>query len=292
MSAHTMEEIYISTERGKIWTEIYGAEKIGVPLLVIHGGPGFKSMPQVVSELASERPVIFYDQHGCGLSQRSLSSEEYTVSYYVKELDEVIVKLGLHCVNLMGHSWGAMLAAEYFLRKKPKNVRSIIFSGPLLSVPMWEADQRKYIKRLPNKDQKIIEDAELRNFYEESGYQEVMMKYYCRHICRLDPWPEYLVNALGKMNQEIYLSMWGPSEFTTTGSLKGADLLPRLHEITVPALLICGEHDEASPETILKYRDALALGEVAVIPDASHCHHIEKPEIFLAVVRDFLKRCG
>ena len=66
--------------------------------------------------------------------------------------------------------------------------------------------------------------------------------------------------------------MWGPSEFTTTGSLKGADLLPRLHEITVPALLICGEHDEASPETILKYRDALAQGEVAVIPDASHCH--------------------
>lgn len=219
MSAHTMEEIYISTERGKIWTEIYGAEKIGVPLLVIHGGPGFKSMPQVVSELASERPVIFYDQHGCGLSQRSLSSEEYTVSYYVKELEEVIEKLGLHCVNLMGHSWGAMLAAEYFLRKKPKNVRSIIFSGPLLSVAMWEADQRKYISELSCDDQRTIEEAELTKNFEDSRYMEVMMKYYSLHVCRLDPWPDHFVRALDDMNQDIYLSMWGPSEFTTTGTL-------------------------------------------------------------------------
>ena len=292
MSSYTREEKYISTEKGKVWTETYSAEKSGVPFLVLHGGPGFKSMPQTVSDLASDRPVIFYDQHGCGRSERSISSEEYTVSYYVKELGEVIEKLGLHSVNLMGHSWGAMLAAEYFLREKPEKVRSIIFSGPLLSVPMWEADQRKNIKGLPEEDQKIIEDAEFRNVYEESSYQEVMMKYYSRHICRLDPWPQYLVNALGEMNQEIYLSMWGPSEFTTTGNLKGADLLPRLHEVTVPALLICGEHDEASPETILKYRDALASGEAAVIPDASHCHHIEKPAIFLSVVRDFLKRCG
>ncbi|NCB44793.1 MAG: alpha/beta fold hydrolase [Clostridia bacterium] len=292
MSVRTGEEKFITTERGKIWTETYGPEKSGVPLLVLHGGPGFMSMPQTISELASERPVIFYDQHGCGRSESSLISEEYTVSNYVKELGEIIEKLGLNCLNLMGHSWGAMLAAEYFLRDKPKNVRSIIFSGPLLSVPMWEADQRKYIKELPERDQKIIEEAELRNGFEDASYQEVMMKYYCRHVCRLDPWPEELVNALGEMNREIYLSMWGPSEFTTTGSLKGANLLPRLHEITVPALLICGEHDEASPETILKYRDALDRGEAAVIPDASHCHHIEKPEIFLAVVRDFLKRCG
>lgn len=292
MSAHMREEGYVLTESGEIWTETYGAKKNGVPLLVLHGGPGFKSMPQTVMDLASERPVIFYDQHGCGRSAGNHVSKDYTAESYVKELAEVIDGLRLQSVNLMGHSWGAMLAAEYALRKGQEKIRSIILSGPLLSVPMWEADQRRYIAELPAGDQKIIEDAEIRNIYDENSYQKVMMKYYSLHVCRLDPWPEYLLKALGGMNQDIYLSMWGPSEFTTTGSLKGADLVPHLHKIKVPVLLICGEYDEASPETVLKYRKTIAKGELSVIPDASHCHHIEKPEIFLAVVNDYLKRCG
>ena len=286
------KERYNMTEKGKIWTETYGDDMPGTPLLVLHGGPGFKSMPQTVSELASERPVIFYDQHGCGRSESMLISEEYSVFNYVKELEDVIEKLGLKYLNLMGHSWGAMLAAEYLIKEKPDNVRSVIFSAPLLSVPMWEEDQRKYISELSCDDQRTIEEAELTKNFEDSRYMEVMMKYYSLHVCRLDPWPDHFVRALDDMNQDIYLSMWGPSEFTTTGTLKGADLLPLLPQISIPALLICGEHDEASPKTVFRYRDALCRGEAAVIPDASHCHHIEKPEIFLAVVRDFLNRCG
>ncbi|NCC92604.1 MAG: hypothetical protein EOM10_04880 [Opitutae bacterium] len=82
----------------------------------------------------------------------------------------------------------------------------------------------------------------------------------------------------------------GASEFTTTGTLKDTDLTPRLPEIRIPVLLTGGEHDEASPDTLLSFRDALPKGEVAVLPNASHMHHLEQPDLFLAVVRDFLKR--
>jgi pimeloyl-ACP methyl ester carboxylesterase len=75
-----------------------------------------------------------------------------------------------------------------------------------------------------------------------------------------------------------------------TGSLKGADLLPRLGEIEAPVLLVGGEHDEAAPDTLMAYRDALPRGEMAVLPNASHCHHLEQPGLFLAIVREFLRR--
>lgn len=92
------------------------------------------------------------------------------------------------------------------------------------------------------------------------------------------------------MNMDVYTAMWGPSEFTTSGTLKDADLLPHLAEIKQPTLLICGEHDEAAPITVQAYRDALSNGEMAVIANASRFHHLEQPEIFRAMVREFLAR--
>jgi proline iminopeptidase len=284
-----MQARYIDTDYGRIWYAVCGEEKPGIPLLVVHGGPGFLSLPQEISELADERPVIFYDQLGCGRSERTNAKTDVTVDHYVDELAAVRGQLGLTHVHLMGQSWGAMLIAEYMLRHHPEGVHSLILSGPLLSTPMWEQDQRRYLAGLPPESQAIVNQAEQVGDFFGEDYQNVMMKYYQRHVCRLDPWPDFLLDALGKMNLEVYTSMWGPSEFTTTGSLKGADLVPRLQEIHVPVLLLCGEHDEAAPETVRLYRDAFPDAQMTVLPNASHLHHLEQPDLFRKRVRDFLQ---
>ncbi|MFH1037574.1 MAG: proline iminopeptidase-family hydrolase [PVC group bacterium] len=280
-------ETVIQGPGGKIWTCVFGKEKPGIPLLVLHGGPGFLSLTRELAELSTMRPVYFYDQLGCGRSERPAGMSKYTVDYYVRELAAVRKKLGLDKVHILGQSWGCMLAAEYILRERPRGVKSLILSGPLLSTPRWEADQRTNLSRMPEEVRRAVEEAEKVGEYGKE-YQEAMMAYYKKHVCRLEPWPDYLTDALGKLNTDVYLTMWGPSEFTTTGTLRSADLTERLKEIQVPVLLICGEYDEAGVETVKHFRDLLPDGALAVIPRASHCHMLEQPEIFRAIVNAFL----
>ncbi|HOY53847.1 MAG TPA: alpha/beta fold hydrolase, partial [Opitutaceae bacterium] len=110
-----VREGHIDGPGGRLWYAIHGDGRAGVPLLVVHGGPGFLSVPDVVAELADERPVIFYDQLGCGRSERPADKSRFTLAHYVAELAAVRTALGLQNVHLLGQSWGCMLAAEYLL---------------------------------------------------------------------------------------------------------------------------------------------------------------------------------
>ncbi len=283
-----IKETFIQGPEGKIWTSVFGEGNPGVPLLVIHGGPGFLSVTEGVSELACRRPVYFYDQLGCGRSARPADPGNYTVEYYVGELVSVLNGLGLAEVHLLGHSWGAMLAMEYLLRENPPGVRSLVLAGPLLSAPRWAADQRKHLARMPEAVRRAVEKGEETKDF-GPDYQAAMMAYYRRHVCRLDPWPGYLLEAFGRMNLEIYGRMWGQSEFTVTGTLKDADLTGRLGEIRIPVLLVCGEYDEAAPETVAEFRDRFPDASLAVIPGASHTPMLEEPELFRSAVNSYLE---
>ncbi len=286
-----MREGFIEVNGKNIWYSIYGENQKGTPLLVVHGGPGFVSMPQVVSDFAADRPVYFYDQLGCGKSDKAGDKSDYTVDYYVDELESVRRQLKLDKVYLMGFSWGTALACSYALQKGTAGVGGMVLCGPLLSTPRWDTDQRANIANMPDAVREAIESGEKTGDYGES-YQTAMMEYYYKHVCRLKPWPDYVNEALSRLNPDVYNTMWGPSEFTITGTLKDFDLMPQLQEIDVPVLLTCGDNDEAGVKTVKDYQSAFPNASMGVIPDSAHLHHIEQPEIFKAVVNNFLKKCG
>ncbi|MDD5168604.1 MAG: hypothetical protein PHN75_07285, partial [Syntrophales bacterium] len=120
------------------------------------------------------------------------------------------------------------------------------------------------------------------------AYQAAMMAYYERHVCLLSPWPSSLQKAFPLLNVDVYNAMWGESEFTITGKLKDFDLTPRLAEIAPPVLLTCGDRDEAGVKTVKDFQQLFPNARMAVIPKASHLHQLERPEIFAAVIKDFL----
>lgn len=285
----SMKEGYLDRKVGKLWYSAYGEESSGTPILALHGGPGFLSMPEVVSDLASERPVYFYDQLGCGRSDRAPDRSWYTVERYVDELAEVRERLGLERVFLMGFSWGTALACAYVLERGLAGVAGLVLCGPFLSTARWDADQRRNIALLPEGSRAAIETGEAAGDFGEA-YQAAMMEYYARHVCRLSPWPESLREAFGRLNPEVYNVMWGPSEFTITGTLRDLDLVPDLGRITSPILLVCGDADEADPRTVKEYQLAFPDARMAVLPGASHLCHLEQPELFKAVVGGFLNQ--
>lgn len=114
------KEGMITVTGGKGWYHIVDADGEGIPLLAIHGGPGAPhDYLEPLEALADERPVIFYDQLGCGNSERPDDTTLWNVPRFVDELEQGRTDLNHKKVHLLGTSWGTMLAVEYMLRKKP-----------------------------------------------------------------------------------------------------------------------------------------------------------------------------
>lgn len=282
-------EGFIPVTGGNVWYRISG-DGPGIPLLILHGGPGSKSSDNdPLRQLGTERPVIHYDQLGCGKSDRPTDTKLWTVERYVEELEQVITALKLEEVHILGHSWGTMLAASY-LAKKPKGVCSIIFSGPALDAQRWERDQRNYLKQFPQEIQDTIEQSERKGTTDSAEYKQAMMDYYKKHMCRVNPWPKEMQEDLDEMNQQIYNFMWGASEFTVTGTLKNFDATGHLHDIEIPALFSCGRFDEAAPESTEYYAGLVPDAELHIFENSSHMPGIEEPEAYLEVVREWLNR--
>src|SRR5262245_25460366 len=101
-----------------------------LPLLALHGGPGIphESLQPLELLAAFGRPVILYDQLGCGNSDQPGDLAIYTVALFVAELGVVRQALKLDQIHLLGHSWGGVLAMAYALTK-PAGLASLILNS-------------------------------------------------------------------------------------------------------------------------------------------------------------------
>lgn len=284
-----MKEGFLTTERGKIWYAVYGEEIEKTPVIVVHGGPGFLSMTKGISDLAEDRPVYFYDQLGCGKSDHGRLQTDYTVDNYVEELGNVIKEFDLDKFILLGISWGAGLVCKYVLEHEEQNgIESLILSSPYLSTPLWKKDTAKRISRLEPHWIEAIERGEKQQDYGDA-YQGALIEYYKKHMYCRGHFPDEVMSAFGQMNQDIYGLMWGPGEFEINGTLSDFDLFPELHKITVPVLLTCGDRDEVDVATMSTYQETFPNAQLAVLPYAAHLHHLEQPELYKMILRNFLE---
>ena len=280
----------VAVPGGNVWYGVAGDGLPGVPLLVVHGGPGIShDYLENLAVLGDERPVVFYDQLGSGRSDRPEATDLWTVERFVEELACLRREAGLPEMHVLGQSWGAMLVAAY-LAESREGVRSVIFSGPALSASRFAADQETHVAVLPSAVRETLQRCRDQEDYASDAYQNAMQVFYRRHVCRLDPWPEALERTFSAMNPTVYLYMWGPSEFDPLGTLRDADYTSVLPTLRFPVLFTCGEFDEATPETTAYYCSQTPRAEMAVLEGTSHVHHLEAPEKFLALVRAFLRR--
>jgi pimeloyl-ACP methyl ester carboxylesterase len=245
------------------------------PLLVLHSGPGSAhDALEGLGALTEEgRQVVFYDQLGSGESDRPDDPSLWTVETFLDQLRAVREGLAVDRLHLFGSSWGGMLALEYAL-SQPPGLTSLVLNSTPTSAPRWAEEAARLKAALPaGLDEKQLE-AEFRR----------------RHICRLDPEPEALRRARAKFGLQVYETMWGPNEFTVTGSLKGWDVIDRLAEIRVPTLITSGRHDECTPALVEPLHDGIAGSEWVIFEDSAHMPYLEEPERYLHVVGDFLER--
>jgi proline iminopeptidase len=280
---------FIDVPGGPVWYRISGTGP-GIPVLALHGGPGGVSCSFArLDPLGDRRPIVRYDQLGTGRSGRPDDLSLWTVERYVEELDVIRKKLGLAEVHLVGHSWGASLAAAYVLAKGTDGIASIVFSSPLLSTPLWIKDANLQRSQLPEDVQRTLAQHEKAGTTDSKEYLAASDVYNERHLYA-GKRPEAPMECKGAPDsQVIYEYMWGPQEFFATGTLLDFDVTPRLHEIKVPVLFIAGEFDEARPETVAGFQKLIPGAQFTVIKDAGHATLSKKPEEYRSVLEGFLE---
>ena len=252
-----------------------GEEPGRLPLLVLHGGPGSShdALKGLGTLAGMGRQVVFYDQLGSGESDRPDDPSLWTVETFLDQLRSVREGLGLDRIHLFGSSWGGMLALEYAFTQ-PDGLASLILNSTPTSAPRWAVESARLHAALPPGLDERLAEAEFRR----------------RHICRLDPEPEVLARARAKFGRQVYETMWGPNEYTVTGTLKSWDVIDRLGEINIPTLMTSGRHDECTPALVEPLHDGIAGSEWVIFEDSAHMPYLEEPERYLQVVGDFLER--
>ncbi|MDP9467498.1 MAG: proline iminopeptidase-family hydrolase [Chloroflexota bacterium] len=275
---------------GKVWYQTIGQG--GIPLLCLHGGPGMAhDYIDPLGDLADERMVVFYDQLGCGRSERPNDPSLWTLERSVAEVAAVREALGLDRMHLFGNSWGGWLATQYTLDRKP-SLESLTISSSPPSVERAVREMNVLRSRLPAEVQAVLDDHEARGVFDTPEYAAATMVFYKRHLCRTDPWPPNVEYSMGPgFGSGPYLTMWGPSEFgPVTGNLDGWDITDRLGEIRVPTLLTVGRHDEMWPSHMADMQAGIAGSDLVVFEESSHMAFVEEREAYIATVRDFLHR--
>jgi len=277
------------------WYKVVGgeAEPGKCPVLVLHGGPGAAhDYLEPMGALASTgRPVIFYDQLGCGLSDRPHNPSLWETSLFVEEVTAVRQALGLDRLHILGQSWGGMLGMQYALTR-PEGLVSLIVADSPASMTQWVSEANRLRADLPPAVQATLLQHEAAGTTDTKEYQDAVEVYNARHLCRVSPMPDYVKRSFDQIeaDPEVYHTMNGPSEFHVIGKLKTWDITDRLGEITTPTLVLSGRHDEATPLIAETIQRGIPGAEWVLFEESSHMPHVEETERYLEVVDEFLTR--
>jgi L-proline amide hydrolase len=290
-----MRDGTVPFEDGETWYRVTG-DGDTTPLIVLHGGPG-ATHDYVLSltDLARDgRAVIHYDQLGNGRSTHfpDRGADFWTVDLFVRELHNLVDALGLRSGHhVLGQSWGGFLAQEYALTQ-PEGLRSLVLADTAASFPDFVTAANGLRAELPPDVEATLQRHEAAGTTDDPEYAEACEVFYRRHLCRLDPWPDEVVESFAWIERDptVYHTMNGPSEFHVIGSIKDWQSKDRLGEIRAPTLIVSGRHDEATPALQQTLLDGIPGSEWVVFEESSHTPHVEERARYMQVVEAWLVR--
>lgn len=199
------------------WYCVYGPlnDRSKIPVIALHGGPGCGHeymKPAIDLWTRHGIPVILYDQLGCGAStllpEKRGDESFWTVDLFRREIGNLVAHLGIDTYDLLGHSWGSMLAADY-ATYQPKGLRKLILMGGLASVKLYLEAVQARIAELPHGVQATIRMYDEAQDYDAQEYKDACMVFYKRFMCRLDPWPEDVAVSVKRLEDPtVYRTMY------------------------------------------------------------------------------------
>ena len=271
----------------------------GQPIIVLHGGPDFDHgylLPDL-DRLADAFRLIYYDQRGRGRSADHVLPEEVTLTSDVDDLDKVRQHFHLESAALLGHSWGAVLALEYALRH-PERVSHLILMNPAPASASDLAVFRKaYVQKLGadmDRQREIVASAA----YKE-GDPEAVAARYRLHFKPALKRPEDYEKLMATMKagfisqgKEGIVKARAVEDrlMRDTWQVDGYDLLPKLRTLSIPTLVISGDHDFIPGEIAAHIARAIPNARLVTLKDCGHFAYLECPGEVRNALDDFFRR--
>ena len=285
----------------------YHLEVFGLPtrpvVIVLHGGPGsdYRSLLPL-KPLSDDYQVVFYDQRGSGLSPR-VPDEQLNLDQFIEDLHSIVGATSPHSpVRLIGHSWGAMLAAAY-LDRYPDTVSHAVLAEPAfltaeqgnqwyeqighgqppLSWALLGGVWRSWIESLyvygPD------EDARRDFFTHQVMNLDVPGHPLSGYYCRSDPRSAY--DPVWRTGSRIFRAVL--KNAMPDGHFQRDLVSTKTKRFPHKMLFVSGRCNQVIGPDVQRQNLALfANAELAVVEDAGHSMFGERPEASLAVLRRYL----
>ena len=246
---------YIDVNDIRIYYEIYGE---GEPLLLLHGNGGsIENFVYQIPELSKHFKVIAVDSRAQG--RTTDSDSEITYALMASDMSELIDKLGLGKVNVVGWSDGGNIGLE-LAYAHPEKVLKVVTFGANYTYENFAAP--------PDSSVMDPEDPITRNIPE-------MMKRAATSGQRLSP-DTLRIPLIAKKLEALVTNY---PTFTTE----------QLRTINVPFLIVAGDHDLISLDLTVALFSNLPKADLFIVPHASHLAPVENPELVNSEVIRFLK---
>ena len=252
--------------------------------MVIHGGPGgdHSGFKPAMSPLADTMQLIYFDHRGQGRSGRG-DPASYTLDENVADMEALRLHLGLGPVVSIGTSYGGMVAMAHAARY-PASVSKLVLIVTAAHGGFVPAAQR-FIQEHATPDQvRVCERLWAGAFTtaeELADYYVVMGPLYSR---RYDAAAAAAVRGRAIQTPEPLNRAFGP-----TGFLRMFDLRPELADVTVPTLILAGQHDWICPPVFSEEIHRLIPGsKLQVFADSSHSIRIDEPAALNDAIRAFV----
>ena len=277
-----MIEKFVEVEGGKVYCRMEGSSSEEIPLVILHGGPGYPSYYlENLEVLKKQRPVLFYDQLGCGRSQRPNNSKLWVLERFVNELEAVVTSFGLEKFFLLGHSTGTMLAVDYYFKFR-KKVAGMVLASPVMNSRKYIEDEWELVKKLPQKISAILRNNDKNDPFYDQAYEAFLKVHMFQGESKLEE------KSNEELGEQVYETMWGDNELNLTGNLREYDRSKNLSGISCPILFTCGRFDTATPKTVEEYHLLTPQSKMVIFENSAHMAHLEEPEKYIASVKNFL----
>lgn len=285
---------YVLANGSKLW---YASEGKGQPLVLIAGGPGGSHLYlyPYFSPLADTQRVIYFDSFGRGKSDRAKSPKEYTFERDVEDVEALRKALGLGKINLLGHSYGTLVAQAYAL-KYPDSMNKLILANSYISAEAWQAGQDTVNSEIRNdfpEQWEKLQKLRARGLVSSAKeHQEALGEVpYVAVCCVADPakansWPPEALS----IELDVYYTIAGvDADFVTGGDIVKLDFRREAKNIKAPTLILAGRFDRfVPPRYALQYRQYMPQAQLVIFEESGHSEFMEEPVKTIEVLRKFL----
>jgi len=260
----------------------------GEPLIVLHGGPGLFHeyfLPHLES-LADEYQLIFYDQRASGNSSKDVPPESVSTGNFVEDLDGIRERCGLEKVNLLGHSWGGLLALHYALTYPDRIDKIILVDSAPPNSELDEINFKAREERRSEEDVKKIKEIMASEAFQKMEPQAIKSYFQVSEKVKFFN-PDLISKMRVSLDQEKIAKLMWVGQLMNP-HLADYDIVEDLSSITSPVLIIHGEYDTIPVDSARLIHSQVKGSKLVLVKDCGHFPFIEAPEIFAREVKAFL----